>query len=253
MNNVYSSNAWILSSPPTPHIRMRLFCFPSAGSGAAMYRFWSDDLPAQIEVCRIQAPGRENRLREPPFTRLDPLVHRLVSILHPHLDLPFAFFGHSLGALVSFELARQLRKQYGLSPVQLFVSACRAPQHVAPEAAIHDWPEAAFVAEMCRRYQGIPKAVLHHAELMELLLPTLRADMAVFETYLYTDDAPLDCPIAVFGGIQDSWVDQAALAAWRHQTRRAFTLRMFPGDHFFLQHAHTPLLRAMVEELNRTT
>jgi medium-chain acyl-[acyl-carrier-protein] hydrolase len=228
---------------------MRLFCFPYAGAGAAVYRLWSDVLPAEIELCRIQLPGRENRRREPLFTQLSPLVQTLAQVLRPFLNLPFAFFGHSLGALISVELARELRKRHDLSPAYLFASGFRAPHIPNPDPPMYQLPDAAFVEEMLRRYDGIPEAVRRHAELMELLLPTLRADTAICETYVYTDDDPLDCPIAAFGGLQDRQVSHDDLAAWHDQTRSSFTLRMFPGNHFFVQSACGPLLQVVSQEL----
>lgn len=230
---------------------MRLFCFPYGGGGAAAYRLWSDGLPPDIEVCRIQLPGRENRLRERPLTRLSPLVQALVEILRPYQDMPFSFFGHSVGALISFELARQLRKRDGLSPAHLFVSAFRAPQIPRRDPPIHQLPDAEFVKEVRRRYDGIPGVVLQDMEMMQLMLPVLRADMTIYDTYVYANEPPLDCPISAFGGLQDYRVRQEDLAAWRDQTRSSFTLRMFPGNHFFLQSGRELLLQAVSQELAR--
>ena len=237
---------WISFRKPGREARLRLFCFPYAGAGAVIFRTWSDDLPGDVEVCPVQLPGRGTRLMEPPFTQLPPLVEALAEALVPLLDKPFAFFGHSLGALVSFELARRLRSQYGVHPARLFVSASRAPQvpHRGPPA--HTLPEKDFLAEL-QRLNGTPSELLEHEELMEIMLPLLRADFAVYETYVYSTELPLNCPISAFGGLQDRNVNNSDLEAWRAQTSGSFSLRMFPGDHFFLRQ---PLfLRVLSQEL----
>jgi medium-chain acyl-[acyl-carrier-protein] hydrolase len=215
-----------------------------------MFRTWPDDLPPDIEVCPVQLPGRESRLKEPPFTRLKHLVQTLVPLLCPYLSIPFAFFGHSMGALISFELARQLRRRSGLSPVHLFVSGRPAPPIPAPDPPIHELPESAFVEEL-RRLNGTPESVLQNPELMQLVLPILRADFALSETFVYSTEDPLDCPISAFGGLQDGEVSHNDLAAWREQTHSSFTLRIFPGNHFFLQSARALILSAVSQELTR--
>ena len=179
-----------------------------------MFRTWPDGLPADVEVCPVQLPGRGARLMEPPFTQLSPLIEALAQALFPLLDKPFAFFGHSLGALVSFELARYLRRQHGLHPVRLFVSAGRAPQIPHRDLPMHTLPEEEFLAKL-RRLNGTPREVLAHAELMEIILPLLRADFAVYETYVYAIEPPLNCPISTFGGLQDQRVSRGDLEAWR--------------------------------------
>jgi medium-chain acyl-[acyl-carrier-protein] hydrolase len=166
------------------------------------------------------------------------------------LDKPFIFFGHSMGGLISFELARLLRRDYSLSPVHLFVSGRRAPQIPTPDPRIHTLPEPAFLEEL-RRLNGTPEAVLENSELMQLLIPTLRADFAVLETYVYAPGPTLDCPITTFGGLHDREVSCDELEAWREQTNAAFSLQMFPGDHFFLHSAQSLLLQSLSRALHR--
>jgi medium-chain acyl-[acyl-carrier-protein] hydrolase len=241
-------DSWIAFRKPNAQARLRLFCFPYAGTGASIFRTWPDGLPADVEVCPVQLPGRGTRLMETPFTQLSPLVEALAQALIPLLDKPFAFFGHSLGALVGFELARQLRRQSGVQPVRLFVSADRAPQLPQRDRPIHALPEREFLDEL-RRLNGIPGKVLEEIELMQIMLPVLRADFAVYETYVYSTEPPLSFPISTFGGLQDRRVSRGDLEAWRDQTSASFSLRMFPGDHFFWNTTQPLLLQALSQEL----
>src|SRR5208337_356763 len=201
-------DSWISFRKPGPKTRLRLFCFPYAGAGALIFRTWSDGLPADVEVCPVQLPGRGTRLMERPFTQLSPLTQDLAQALVPLLNMPFAFFGHSLGALVSFELARHLRSLYGMGPVRLIVSASPAPQFPHRDRPIHSSPEKEFV-EQLRRLNGTARELLEHEELMEIVLPLLRADFALYETYVYSPEAPLSCPISTFGGLQDRKVSHS--------------------------------------------
>ncbi len=250
MTTTSTFSSWVTSPKPNPQAKLRLFCFPYAGSGALSFRTWSDSLPSTVEVCPIELPGRGSRLMESPFTQLSALIQELVRALHPYLDKPFAFFGHSLGGLISFELAHRLRTDYQLSPVHLLVSGCRAPQIPAPRPPIHALPEPAFLDEL-RRLSGTPETVLENAELMQLLLPVLRADFALLETYVYTPKPPLDYPISAFGGLQDREVSCDELEAWREQTSAAFSLQRLPGDHFFLHSARSLLLQSLSQKLHQ--
>ncbi|MGB8476809.1 MAG: alpha/beta fold hydrolase [Candidatus Acidiferrum sp.] len=248
MTTATAFDSWIARSKPNPRARLRLFCFPYAGTGPPIFRTWSDGLPADVEVCPVQFPGRGTRLMETPFTQLSPLVQALAQALVPLLDKPFAFFGHSLGALVGFELARQLRRQNGVQPVRLFISAGRAPQIPQRQRPIHALSEREFLVEL-RRLNGIPGKILEEVDLMHIMLPVLRADFAVYETYVYSTEPPLNCPISTFGGLQDHRVSRGDLEAWRDQTRVSFSLRMFPGDHFFLSTTEPLLLQVLSQEL----
>jgi medium-chain acyl-[acyl-carrier-protein] hydrolase len=247
MTTATAFDSWIAFRKPNPQARLRLFCFPYAGTGASIFRTWSDGLPADVEVCPVQFPGRGTRLLETPFTQLLPLIEALAQALVPLMDKPFAFFGHSLGALVGFELARQLRRQSGVQPVRLFISADLAPQIPHRDRPLHALPEGELLAEL-RRLNGIPGKVLEEAELMQMILPILRADFAVYETYVYSAEPPLNCPISTFGGLQDQRVSRGDLEAWRDQTNGSFSVRMFPGDHFFLNTTQ-PLLPVLSQEL----
>lgn len=248
MTTATAFDFWIAGRKPNPRARLRLFCFPYAGTGASIFRTWPDNLPPEIEVCPVQFPGRGTRLMERSLSRLTPLVQALAEALVPLLDMPFAFFGHSMGALVAFELARQLRRQSGIQPVRLFVSAARAPQVPFRDRPIHALPEGEFLDEL-RRLNGTPGKLLENAELMQIMVPILRADFAVCETYVYSAEPSLDCFISSFGGLQDHRVSRGDLEAWRDQTSLGFSLRVFSGDHFFMNTTQPLLLQVLSREL----
>ena len=243
-----SLDSWIAGRKPNLQARSRLFCFPYAGGAASVFRAWSDGLPTDVEVCPVQFPGRETRLMESPFRQLSVLVDALAEALGPLLDKPFALFGHSLGSLVSFELVRQLRAKHQTRPVRLFVSAGPAPQIPHRGLPIHDLPKREFAAEL-RQLNGTADELLDHHEFMDVVLPSLRADFALYESYRYYPGPPLNCPISTFGGLSDRKVSHSDLEAWRDQTAVSFSIRMFPGDHFFLKTAQALLLRALSQEL----
>ena len=246
MRNKSNIDSWIVCFQSNPHASLRLFCFPCAGGSSFIFRTWSDYLPSNVEVCAIELPGRGRQIKLAPFNRLEPLVKAIASSIQPYLDRPFCLFGHSMGGLISFELARLLRQKYGILPQCLFVSGHRAPQIPDPDPPIHNLPEAALL-EQLRHLNGTPAAVLENAELMQLFLPILRADFAVLETYVYTPQAPLECAIATFGGLEDSRVSYQQLQAWQQHTKTSFSLHVFPGDHFFLHSAQPILLQCLAQ------
>ena len=187
-------------------------------------------------------------MREPSFTRLEPLIEALLPALLPHLDKPFAFFGHSMGASIGFELARRLRRESAPLPAHLFLSGRRAPQIPDTTQPHHALPEPEFLRKV-RNLNGTPLEILDNPELMQLMIPILRADFAVCETYDYRPEPPLACPVSAFGGLQDQEVSSEDLAGWAEQTSAAFILRMLPGDHFFLHTARRQLLETICREL----
>ena len=247
------NDKWIKRPKQNSQTSCRLFCFPYAGGGASIFRTWPEKLQPDIDICAIQLPGREDRFRESPFDELSALVDALADVLYPFMDVPFAFFGHSLGSLISFELARWLRRQKAPCPLQLFVSGSRAPQIPNPDPPIHQLPDKEFIEEV-RRFNGTPKAVLEHTEMMKVFLPLLRSDMRLYETYLYDHEAPLDCPISAFGGLEDEEVSREELTAWGAQTRGGFNAHMFPGDHFFLnRNARNGILEVISGDIKKIT
>ena len=215
-----------------------------------IYRQWPALLPANIEVCLVNLPGRGSRLHEPAFEDLLTLVEAFSEVIVGYFDKPFAFFGHSMGALISFELARSLRRKNLPQPRYLFLSSRMAPQFKEPQPPTYNLPEDQFLEEV-RRLNGTPKDVLDHPELMQLIMPLLRADFAVCQTYLHTVEEPLASPITVLGGLQDHDITRESLEGWRAHTSAAFRLRMVQGDHFFINTAPDVILGAIAYELSR--
>ena len=243
-----SISGWISRPRPNPQAKLRLLCFPYAGGGAAAFRAWSAALPAHFEVCAVQYPGRENRWQEPLCTSLDELLPALANGLQAEFDRPCAFFGYSLGALVAFELARLRAQQQQPGPVHLFVAAHAAPHLSYTDPPLHTLAQPEFIRKLTD-FNGTPQEILHNAELMELVYPILRADFTMNETYLYRPGPPLTCRLSAFGGLSDQLVSRSELEAWREHTQRDFSLRMLPGDHFFMHSMQALLLRSMVQDL----
>jgi medium-chain acyl-[acyl-carrier-protein] hydrolase len=236
------SNGWVVRQRPQLPARLKLFCFPYAGGGASAFRNWANDLRLDVEVCCIQLPGRENRLREPPFRSLDELIPVLVEGILGEIDRPFAFYGHSFGAKIAFEAARELRRKGIPGPFHVFAGASLAPHVPWPHPPTHTLAETDFIDEIQRRYGAMPRQVIEDPELRALLIPTLRADLQLVETSGYKPGPPLECAITVFGGMADNTLDRADLEVWQHQTLNTFRLHMLDGDHFFLQSDRQALL-----------
>ena len=251
MQDQHSADAWFFYRRAMPQARLRLFCFPYGGGGAAIFRNWSELMTPDIEVCPVQLMGRESRLHDQPTTNMTQLMETMAPALLPYIDRPFAFFGHCMGALISFEFARYLRHHYKLVPAHLFVSGLRAPHLAHSEPPVHHLPDVEFL-EMIRHLKGTPEEVLSNAEMLQVLLPTLRADFTLSETYVYRYDEPLRCPIAAYAGAQDAKTSREDLEAWQKQTTQRLTLRFFAGDHFFLNTAsRVHLVQDIIKELHR--
>ena len=243
-----AQSPWLAYYQPNYRATLRLFCFPYAGGSALVFNKWRDSLPPFVEVCPVQLPGRGNRLDATPFTDMDPLVEAACDALLPYFDMPFAFFGHSMGASISFELARLLRREGRRLPLHLYISGRRAPHIIDDDPPLHHLPDAELLDEL-RQLNGTPKEVLEHPELMQMMLPLLRADFSVAETYVCKTEPPLNIPMTVFGGLADKDIEREQLEAWREYTTAAFKLRMLEGDHFFLNTSQSMLLRLLSSEL----
>jgi medium-chain acyl-[acyl-carrier-protein] hydrolase len=240
-----ATNTWFAKMRPNPNARLRLFCVPYGGGTAQVYLRWPDGLPPDTEVWSVNLPGRGRRMMEPPLMAIPPMVEAMVPALLPLLDKPFAFFGHSMGSLVSFEVVRQLRRLGKPLPAHLFVSGCFAP-HIPDTHPIYHLPDAEFLKEL-RQLNGMPAEVLANDELMQLVLPSLRAAFTATETYTCNEEPPFSFPLSVFGAVQDPLTTPEFLEAWRPYTSGRFSRRMLPGDHFFLI-SHEKLLLSMISE-----
>ncbi|QDE68568.1 thioesterase [Myxococcus xanthus] len=246
----HAPDRWFPTRKPLTDPRLRLFCLPYAGGSVAIYNQWSQGLPAGVELCPVQLPGRERRLSEKPIGSLPALVDALLPAIAPLLDRPFAFFGYSMGARISLELARRLQARNGPRPVGLFLGAA-GPPSVNTREPIHHLPEPEFIAQL-RRYDGTPEEIFQHRELLELVLPMLRADFGI----AFTEDGPqpakLEVPISVVGSPEDKHVPTANLERWRDETRSEdVRVRLFPGGHFFIKSQRDALLAHISEDLNR--
>jgi surfactin synthase thioesterase subunit/glycosyltransferase involved in cell wall biosynthesis len=225
----------------------RLFCFPYAGAGALAYRPWITPLSPAVSVCPVRLPGRETRINEEPIESMALLVKALEAAITPYLDRPFAFFGHSMGAAIAFELTRSLRSHGKTLPMALYVSAARAPQFRL------NWtpppkPNDRELLEQLRRLDGVPSEVLDNPQMMQYALPVLRADTALFRNYVYLPEPPLPFPIFAYGGRLDPNVSTKHLEAWREQTTSTFVRREFEGGHFFINSAADELLGVLLTD-----
>lgn len=230
-----SPSAWLHRVKVSPTAAVRLYAFPFAGGGASAYFPWAAHLDPRIELWAIRFPGRETRLREKPVSSFNEALARLRSELAPHLAPPYALMGHSLGAVFAYALTRELQAAGRPGPRALIVAGARPPIHPITEPRLAPMPDGEFIAALRDRYNGIPPAVLANPELFALVLPTLRADIAVYESYRHSAGPEIRCPVAAFGGERDPLVTAADLEDWRSLVAGPLTTRMFPGDHFFLQ------------------
>jgi surfactin synthase thioesterase subunit len=229
-----SDGVWFehLSRAKAPSVRV--FCFPYAGGAAEIYRGWQRWFPEQVDICLVHLPGRGKRISEQALNQLSSLVNEVADRMRLESDTPYALYGHSMGALVSFELSRELRRRHSAGPQHLFVSGHCAPQWPRNEPAICNLPDDQFVAEL-KRFNGTPGEVLDNREFIQLFIGALRADFQIVETYEYRSGEPLSCPITVYGGLQDEHVPKESCLAWQEQTSASCKVRMFKGDHFFIR------------------
>lgn len=239
---------WLVrQSPSRP--RMRLYCFPYAGGSATAFAAWQKALGPEIEVCAVQLPGRGARMGEPCMTSLADVVANLAQVISCQSRLPFAFFGHSLGGLLAYELARYCMLHYLPLPVHLFVSGCDAPQHRGEPKNLHLLPDDELI-EALKDYNGTPAEVLANRELMSLMLPVLRADFSLVEHYRYRPGLRLPMPITVMAGEHDKRTDPAQVDGWAKESAGPCLVHWFDGDHFFINQ-HGASVREIVSGVLR--
>lgn len=229
----------------------RLICFPHAGASASMYRDWDGRFPPDLDVLAVQLPGRENRIAEPPIDAIHPLVDAAHAGLASLLDRPYALFGHSMGALLAYELIRRLRSVGHPLPEVLFVSGYPAPHLPEPadDDLVHTLDDRALIERM-RSFDGTPDAVLDDPELCLMLLPAVRADFKVCETYRHDAGEPLPVDIVAFAGRDDTEAPPMSMAAWHELNDGTFTLHRVEGHHFFLARSSDAVIAAIAAHCN---
>jgi medium-chain acyl-[acyl-carrier-protein] hydrolase len=247
MTQLYN-NKWLRVFKPNPHAKLRLFCLPFAGGGCQFFRDWHENLPISIEVCGIQLPGREKRIQEKPMTRHTEFIDQIIEAVRDRIGKPYAIFGHSMGALLGYEVVRAIRSAGISQPCLLVSSGRRAPHLPQVLPLIHALPDEQFIEEV-KGFNGTPKEVIESKELLELIMPILRADFTLCETYTYDSEPPLPCSIKAYGGLQDHTVSREELDAWQQHTARTFTMRMFPGDHFYIQSSRPLFFQFLTHDL----
>jgi medium-chain acyl-[acyl-carrier-protein] hydrolase len=231
---------WFHRPAQRSNVKVRLFCLPHAGGSSQAYAGWSAALPQEVEVIPVLLPGRVPRANEPAYTGMEPLVNALAESFSEMLDLPFVFFGHSLGGLIGFELAHATRSLYDIEPECVIVAGCRSPERtlVDPKCPESDGD----MIELLRRVGGTPPAVLDDSGLLEFLLPVIRRDFRVFFDYRYVPRQPLHSAIVALGGTMDEMVSEDDLLAWAKHTHGTFACKLFEGDHFFVRSAQSQVL-----------
>lgn len=244
MSSNDTSGPWWVVLRPNYDAMLRLFCFPYAGGNASLFRAWTAGMPEFVEVCALQPPGRANRIAETPIPAVPEFIERLGPALAPLTDKPFVFFGHSMGSILGFEACRWLRRNGLNLPQHLFASARRAPHISDTDPHIHAISDEEFIAEIAR-LKGTPQSVLEDQALLRLLIPVLRADFRLCETYRYVEEDPLPLPITVFSGIEDEETHDGRLEAWQRHTTAQFSIHEIPGDHFFI-HTHEQKLLSLM-------
>ncbi|MCH6257197.1 thioesterase domain-containing protein [Puniceicoccaceae bacterium K14] len=221
--------------------RIRLFCFPYAGGGSSAFLEWKKHLPARIEVCPLQYPGRENRVKDPLLFNIPDVVDDVIGQLLPYVDEPYALFGYSMGAIVAFEVARKLRTMQQSTPEHMIVAARSAPS-VNRELPIKHLLGDSMFLESVKELGGTPAAFFEYPELVELILPILRADFQAIETYEYRCGEVFDFPITALGGELDTDSPPDSLNQWKRETKDEFKQICYPGGHFFLNDHFSTLI-----------
>jgi pyochelin biosynthesis protein PchC len=230
--NQRTTGDWLRRLRPVADPWIRLVCFPHAGGTAAFYRSWRDVVPPDVELYAVQYPGRLDRIAEPCIEDMDAMADAVTSALAPLLDRPLVLFGHSLGAVIAFETARCLQARWPGTPTRLVVSGRPAPDRPRP-GVLHLAPDAVLWNELSR-LNGTRPEVLAIPALREMFLPALRSDYRLVELYRPRSHPVLRCPLTVLLGDCDDEVDPDQARLWAPFTRAGFSMRVFPGDHFYL-------------------
>lgn len=239
----------IVNYTPKPDAKKRLFCFPYAGGGAGIFRLWGQLLPADIELYAVELPGRVH-LREPAAKDMKELIDIIFPEIEPLLDKPFAFFAHSYGSIVAYELTRRLQEMVKTMPEHVIVSARRAPHIASSVALTAHLPDSEFVAAMQNQFGAIPQAVLHDKSLLAMFLPILREDIRLNENYLGSVNPPLTVPLTVFSGVDDKSGATINIDKWKETTIGPYLQKQFPGGHFYIDSARQEVIQEIAKILS---
>ena len=247
-----AKSRWILTPRPQPEARLRLVCLPHAGGGASTYFPWGVALqPAGIEVRSVQYPGRESRFAEPGISDARAMARALADHWGEIAGAgPCALYGHSMGALLGFELATELaRRSSSPQPARLIVTGHQAPHLPYRAPHVHTLPEAEFLPAVNRHFGGIPAELMQDPEIAALITTTLRSDFTLVETYAWAPTPPLAIPLSAMGGTEDNWTTKEELSEWARHTGAGFSLRMLSGGHFFNQASRADVIAHVVSDL----
>jgi medium-chain acyl-[acyl-carrier-protein] hydrolase len=244
-----SKSQCLLFPQVQPEARIRLFCFPYAGGGAHIYFPWQAQLPDWIEICAIQLPGRGMRFADIPYSQHQPIIEQVLDAIKDYMDKPYAIFGHSMGALLAYELAQAIEQSSLAKPEHLFVSGRRAMHIPSSSKAIYNLDDKDLIAEL-RQLNGTPAEVLANQELMNLLLPVIRADFKLCDTYEYNEQyESLNINITTFEGSQDHKAQGKYMTAWKDLTSGDVNALQLAGDHFFIHSQEQQLLTLLKDKL----
>jgi medium-chain acyl-[acyl-carrier-protein] hydrolase len=227
----------------------RLFCFPYAGATAAAYRPWNAMMPPNIELVVVELPGRLH-LRDKPPEDMKAIVDTIYPQILPFLDKPFAIFGHSFGSIVSYEVTKRLQTENKKLPTKLFVSARRAPHLPSRFRQASGLPDQEFIDEMQNMYQAIPEAVLKEKELLKMLLPILKVDIRINETYIGKLDPLLNVPLQVYYGTKDNTITPDEMEQWKAVTQKDFQIKSFEGGHFYIDKEKGTIITEITKNLS---
>lgn len=241
------SATWLPLRTGRTNAPLRLFCLAFAGGSASYFQPWLREMPAAIDVCPIELPGRGTRFFDPPATGAEALIADMAAAIRPHLDRPFALFGHSLGALNAYLLARHLWQQGNVPPVHLFVSGRRAPHRPVRQPFRHVMDDAALIGEL-QGLGGMTPEILQSEEMLRMVLPVLRADFRITELYSHREGPGLPFPITAFTGDHDGEVPPEEMEHWRHLAGAGFALNVLAGGHFYLSAAQER--RALLQKIS---
>lgn len=241
MHPYFSKWFFVLKKVIDPKIR--LFCFPYAGGSATVFNSWVNQLPEEVELVAIQLPGRGSRMSEPLYTDMDSLANDLTDEIQALTDVPYLFFGHSMGSRIAFKVLQKL-ETLGKGPMHFIASGSAAPNIPRGKKSIYDLPEDEFISEL-KKFNGTPEVVFQHEELMELCLPILRADFQIVDTYLENSTTQFNCGLDIWGGEEDEICNES-LSMWSNFFNDSGKVTKFVSDHFFIEKEKN----AVLENLN---